>query len=418
MLSKCQAAIRIHVVGGWGAVLGSGMHNLCLPWCLLSVILGQTTIFPLIAQVQAGVAASDKPAAALQTQRLFVRGEEGYHTFRIPSLLVTRRGVVLAFCEGRKRSASDTGEVDLVLKRSVDGGNTWSKLQVVWRDPTQTCGNPCPVLESTTGTVHLLMTWNRGSDSESAIIAQQSQDTRRVYVSESSDDGETWSRPREITTEVKPTHWTWYATGPGAGIQIEHGPKAGRLVVPCDHIEAGTRRYGSHVIYSDDRGKSWQLGGTAPHPQVNECEVVELDRGRLLLNMRNYDPAVRARQIALSADGGESWTGQTHVPELMDSICQASIRRYSWPTPSQPGRILFSNPASLKREKMTVRLSLDDGATWPIARVVDPRPSAYSCLYPLPDGTMGLFYEAGENSPYEELILARFAMDWLSEAKP
>jgi sialidase-1 len=257
----------------------------------------------------------------------------------------------------------------------------------------------------------LLLTWNRGDDSEPQIIAQSSKDTRRVFVTRSTDDGLTWSTPAEITAAVKPPHWTWYATGPGAGIQIERGPHRGRLVIPCDHIEAGTGHYYSHVIYSDDGGSTWKLGGSTPQHQVNECEVVELTGSRLLLTMRNYDPARNTRQQALSTDGGLTWTQQRLVPELIEPICQASIRRLSWPDNNRPGVLLFSNPASLKRERLTLRASLDEGETWPVARLVDPRPSAYSCLAILPNGQVGILYETGEQNPYECLVFARFDAD-------
>jgi sialidase-1 len=120
--------------------------------------------------------------------------------------------------------------------------------------------------------------------------------------------------PEEITGDTKKPDWTWYATGPGAGIQIQHGPHKGRLVIPCDHIEADTKHYYSHVIYSDDGGQTWQLGGSTPEHQVNECEVVELaePQGRLMLNMRNYDRSNRTRQTALSDDGGATWHSQKH----------------------------------------------------------------------------------------------------------
>jgi sialidase-1 len=346
--------------------------------------------------------------------RVFAAGENGYHTFRIPSLTVTARGILVAFSEGRRQGAGDSGDVDLVCRRSTDLGKTWSDLQVVWNDSTNTCGNPCAVSDSKTGALWLAMTWNRGDDNEAGIIAQRSKDTRRVYVSRSVDDGVTWSMPREITARVKPTNWTWYATGPGAGIQIQHGPHSGRLIIPCDHIEAGTRRYGAHVIYSDDHGESWRLGGSAPHDQVNECEVVELEHGRLMLNMRNYDRSSATRQTALSVDGGESWSDQKHAPELIDPICQGSIRRYAWPGRDQFGVILFSNPGSGKREQLTVRASFDDGQTWPVHRLVEPGPSAYSCLATLPDGTVGLMYEAGKSTPYEGITFARFSMHWLT----
>jgi sialidase-1 len=349
---------------------------------------------------------------------VFVSGQGGYHTYRIPSLLVTARGTLLAFAEGRKGGSGDAGDIDLLLKRSTDQGQTWQPQQTVWDDGANTCGNPCPVVDRDSGTIWLLMTWNRGDDPEPKIIAQASRDTRRVFVTSSTNDGLTWSRPRDLTAEVKRTHWTWYATGPGAGIQIERGPHRGRLVIPCDHIEAGTRHYYAHVIYSDDRGRTWRLGGSTSQPQVNECEVVELTGDRLLLNLRNYDPNQRTRQQAVSADGGLTWTQQRHVPELLEPICQATIRRHSWPDAGRRSVLLFANPASLRRERITVRASFDEGETWPCSRLLDPRPGAYSCLAVLPDGTIGMLYEAGEKGPYENLVFARFPLAWLTGAQP
>jgi sialidase-1 len=349
---------------------------------------------------------------------VFVSGVGGYHTYRIPSLIVTTRGTLLAFAEGRKGGSSDAGDIDLLLRRSTDQGRSWLAPQTIWNEGPNTCGNPCPVLDRDTGAIWLLLTWNRGDDPEADIIAQRSKDTRRIFVTSSTDDGATWSSPREITRAVKLTNWTWYATGPGAGIQMAHGPHRGRLVIPCDHIEAGTQLYFSHVIYSDDSGKTWKLGGSTPHDRVNECEVVELAGGRLLLNMRNYDSAQGTRQQAVSDDGGLTWHSQRHVPELIEPICQASIRRFSWPNADRPGILLFSNPASNRRERLTLRASFDDGQTWPASRLLDPRPSAYSCLAMLPDGSIGILYEAGERSPYENLVFATMPLDWITENRP
>ena len=351
---------------------------------------------------------------SLFSTHVFESGQDGYHTYRIPSLLVTARGTLLAFAEGRKGGRGDAGDIDVLVRRSPDQGRTWTPSQTIWDDGPHTCGNPCAVLDRDTGTIWLLLTWNRGDDPEPKIIAQESKDTRRVFVTSSSDDGATWAPPREITTETKAINWTWYATGPGAGIQVEHGPHRGRLVIPCDHIEAGTRHYYSHVIYSDDRGRTWRLGGSTPAHQVNECEVAELTEGRLLLNMRNYDSAQRTRQQAISRDGGLTWTEQRHVPELVEPICQASLRRFSWPGPERRSVLLFSNPAGAKRERLTIRASFDEGQTWPASRLLDARPSAYSCLATLPGGLVGILYEAGEKSPYENLVFARFPWGWLS----
>src|SRR5690606_31811245 len=134
---------------------------------------------------------------------------------------------------------------------------------------------------------------------------------------------------RELTREVKREDWSWYATGPGAGIEIAHGRHRGRLVIPCDHKRPAGKdtSYHSHVIYSDDQGATWQIGGVAPEDDVNECEVVELAGGRLMLNMRNYDRRSKTRQVAFSDDGGMSWRDQGHDAALVEPICQASIRR-------------------------------------------------------------------------------------------
>ena len=344
---------------------------------------------------------------------LFVSGQDGYHTYRIPSLAVTPKGMVLAICEGRKKGGGDSGDIDLVMKRSVDNGKTWSAQQVIWNDEENTCGNPCVVTDRDTGTLWLLSTWNRGDDHEGAIIKQASKDTRRVFVMSSVDEGITWSKAVEITADVKLTNWTWYATGPGSGIQIEQGLHKGRLVIPCDHIEAETKHYYSHVIYSDDHGKSWKLGGRTPQHQVNECEVVELSGGKLMLNMRNYDRAKKSRQTAVSSDGGVTWTDQRLDPTLIEPICQAAVERVP-ATNNNKGVILFSNPASEKgRVNMTVRASDDDGKSWPVSRVLHAGPSAYSDLAVLANGQAACLYEGGVKGAYESILFASVPLETL-----
>jgi len=351
-------------------------------------------------------------------QALFTRGQGGYDTYRIPALAGTPKGAILAFCEGRKGSASDTGEIALLMKRSPDEGVTWSEPQALWADAGNTCGNPCAVVDRETGAIWLLATWNRGDDHEAGIIAKTSKDTRRVFALCSTDDGRTWSRASEITAQVKKDAWTWYATGPGSGIQIQHGPRKGRLVIPCDHIESDTRRYYSHIIYSDDHGRSWRLGGSSPVDQVNECEVVELAGGKLMLNMRNYDRSKRTRQACVSEDGGTAWAEQRFAAALIEPICQAAITRYRWPDGANPGIVLFSNPASAsERNQLTVRASFDDGETWPVSRVLYPGPSAYSDLAALPSGQIACLYEAGFASPYESIVFAAFPLSSLAAAK-
>lgn len=349
---------------------------------------------------------------------LFVSGQDGYNTYRIPALAVTKQGTVLAICEGRKKGGGDSGDIDLLLKRSTDNGKTWSAQQVIWDDKENTCGNPCVVVDQETGKICLLSTWNRGDDHEGAIIKQTSKDTRRVFLMDSLDEGATWSKAVEITADVKLTNWTWYATGPGSGIQMEQGPNKGRLVIPCDHIEAATKRYYSHVIYSDDHGKSWKLGGTTPQDKVNECQVVELAGGKLMLNMRNYDRSKKSRQTAVSSDGGVTWTDQRLDPMLIEPICQAAIERVPAIANHYKGVILFSNPASEKgRVNMTVRASTDDGKSWPVSRVLYAGPSAYSDLAMLANGQAACLYEGGVKGAYESILFASLPLDTLKPAE-
>jgi len=362
---------------------------------------------------------------------LFQSGQGGYLFYRIPSAVVTKKGTVLVFAEGRRTPwgpHSDSGEINLVMRRSTDGGKTFDPLQVVWADGGNTCGNPCAVVDETTGRIVLLSTHNLGDDFEGEINRGTAKGTRTVWVLTSDDDGVTWSKPREITKDVKRSDWTWYATGPGIGIQLKRGAHKGRLVVPCNHRTtgdgAGTPSDGnSHVIFSDDGGTNWQIGGS-PEPRLfNESQVVELADGRVMLNMRNSAPggrknAARQRGVAISSDGGATFEPARRDDKLIEPICQGSILRYTWPSDAGKGRIVFSNPASeTERVAMTVRVSYDDGQTWPVENLVFKGWSAYSCLVPLPDGSVGLLYEAGGRARYERLEFARLSLDWITSGK-
>ncbi len=263
------------------------------------------------------------------------------------------------------------------------------------------------MIDAKTGTVWLLLTHNLGTDTEAMIVDGKSKGSRTVWVTKSSDDGVSWAKPTEITKDVKRPDWTWYATGPGVGIQL----KSGRLVIPCDNKVAGTKARQSHVITSDDHGSTWKLGGVVG-PNCNESQIVERSDGSLLLNMRSYQ-ANNRRLIATSTDGGLTFTKPVEGPTLIEPVCQASILSY----PREKGHVLFSNPASLKRERMTVRLSTDDGKTWSFARELHAGPAAYSCLTVLPDGQVGCLYERGEKHPYEAIVFSRFTLGWLMGAK-
>lgn len=369
----------------------------------------RTLVLIITAAVLAGCQTAKQAEAGgtgLEQIPVFISGEDGYHTYRIPAVIATQQGTLLAFCEGRKNSGSDHGDLDLVLKRSTDGGLTWGPMQLVYEeggDAEITIGNPCPVVDQSNGRVWLPFC----------------RDNDDVLVTWSDDDGKTWAKPVEITGAVKPADWGWYATGPGVGIQLRHGGHAGRLVIPCDHREKLDGKWvkKSHVFYSDDAGQTWQLGEPVKL-HTDECQVAELAGGRLLINMRNYwereggQPEKGGmRAIAYSEDGGETWTDFGFDETLVEPVCQASLISYC---PERPNMLLFSNPATKdKRIRMTVRLSRDGGKTWPAARLLFEGPSAYSCLVPLPDGEVGCLYECGPKKAYQTITFARFSIPWL-----
>jgi sialidase-1 len=258
-----------------------------------------------------------------------------------------------------------------------------------------TIGNPTPVIERKSGAILLLLTRNPGQVTE----AQTTEKDRTVWITRSTDDGATWSAPAEITSQVKRPDWTWYATGPGNGIQMRNG----RLVIPCDHNVGPSKRY-SHVIYSDDRGTTWKIGGIAEE-KTNESAIVQTSRGELVLNMRSYHGQNR-RAVQRSSDGGVTFGPLELDQTLIEPVCEASMIAVG-------KLILFSNPAATTRTNMTVRMSSDGARTWSASRVLWEGPSAYSSLAPLRNGGIGLLYELGTARPYERIALAVFDPAWL-----
>ncbi len=239
---------------------------------------------------------------------------------------------------------------------------------------------------------------------------------RQVWMTYSDDDGATWVEPWEITGDVKPPTWSWYATGPGHGIQLQ----SGRLVVPCDHIvfEAYNRQdpYHSHVITSDDHGATWQIGGSADEG-TNESAAFETVDGWLYLNCRNKHRLAEGgnyRAVAWSRDGGTSFTPIIHDAALLEPICQAGVCRFTTADKEGRNRVLFANPASRTRDHLTVRLSYDEGRTWPVSRLLHAGPAAYSDLCVTQDLSICCLYERGAEMPYERISLARFDLEWLS----
>jgi len=348
-------------------------------------------------------AATEGPRMAMQQVDVFTSGAEGYHTFRIPALVVSTKGTLLAFCEGRRKGRGDAGDIDLMLKRSLDGGATWQAMQLVHEEgggAPITIGNPCPVVDQATGTIHLVLSRNNA----------------RAFHTHSADDGATWAAPVEITPVLKGFDFprSRHGTGPGHGIQLTAGPHKGRLLVPLWLNERIGRNYRSAVLASDDGGRTWRAAGMAG-PQLrdaNECMAFEAADGSLCLNMRNK--VGHRRSVAWSRDGGLTWSEPRHDRTLVGPVCQASILALPAKAPGEPRLVVFANPASTRREKMTVRLSRDEAKTWAAARLVHPGPAAYSDLAALPGGAIGCLYERGDKHPYQKITFARFPLEWLA----
>jgi len=336
-------------------------------------------------------------------QDLFVSGRETYHTFRIPALTVTTAGTVLAFAEGRRNGPSDTGDIDLVVRRSTDRGLTFGELQAVVEGGGDVAGNPAPVVDRDTGRIWLPFCRNNADGPEELICAGKA--PRTVWVTFSDDDGATWASPRELTADVKDPAWTWYATGPCHAIQL----RSGRLLVPCNHSVGVNFNlddpFHSHVIHSDDHGATWQLGGSTP-AGTDESVVAELDDGSIYVNarcVRREDERANRRGFVRSWDGGASYSEVGWHGELVDPYCQGSVVRAG----EAGAPLVFSNAASLVRERLTVRTSRDGGRTWSGGHVLHAGPAAYSDLCTLPDGGVGCLFECGDVRPYERLRWVR-----------
>lgn len=353
-------------------------------------------------------------------KHLFISGIDDVNIYRVPTLVVSPKGTILAFCEGR--DGDDGDPTDLVLKRSVSSpqpteqktfngfprtfgyGVNWGRMQVVVPGKGEAIMQNTPVVDHTTGTIFLCCIEVRGG----LKVHLDDMFVGRPLMVKSTDDGVSWSEPEDITPQVG-----MFVAGPSVGVQLA----SGRLVIP------GYTGQGSHtqfstqplVIYSDDHGKTWKVSEPVAG-SANESQVVELVDGTLMLNARRKD-GPPYRYVALSRNGGETWHEGHHDKNLVDPICQGSLWRYTKEGNGGINQLLFSNPANIKkhdRSNLTVKLSRDEGKSWPVSRQVCAGPAAYSCLAILADGKIGLLYESGDAQPYERITFARFNLEWLT----
>ncbi|GAA3806362.1 sialidase family protein [Streptomyces chiangmaiensis] len=353
----------------------------------------------------------------------YTAGKGGYGTYRIPAVVTTRKGTVLAFAEGRRKGAGDSGAIDVVLRRSSDGGCTWGPPGVVASGEGDTRGNPAPVVDPGTGRIVLLTSYNGGAVTEAQIMRGEVTParSRRVFVQTSSDDGRDFTAPREITAEVKRPGWRWYATGPGHAIALTRGPHAGRLVVPADHSAAPpegssdtgqeARHYGAHALYSDDGGRSWHIGfSDGPYDgrdNPNESSAAQLPDGRLYFGARDQGGTSTGNRLdTYSSDSGESLDRPYAVQHTLDDVppVQASVLQLS----GTGAPLLFSGPSvPTARRTMAIWRSTDGGATFTKALTLSRKRAAYSDLAQLRGGKVGILYETGATGTYDTIEFRR-----------
>ncbi len=365
-------------------------------------------LFILFVNVFTGHAQND-------TVTVFASGTEGHKSYRIPAIISLSNGELLAFAEGRVHGSGDFGDINIVLKRSSDGGRTWGAIQTVVNYDQLQAGNPAPVLDITdprypNGRIFLF--YNTGNNHEGEV--RKGKGLREVWYKTSEDGGITWGDAVNITTQVHspnqpsvnaayqfPNDWRSYANTPGHAMQFQKGKYRGRIFVAANHSAGEPRNrfedYDAHGFYTDDHGRSFRLGASLQVAGSNESIAAELADGRLMMNSRNQKGDIRARIVSLSSNGGETWDTTYFDKNLPDPVCQASLLTVG----KKKGKniLAFCNAADeQRRDNLALRISFDDGQTWKKKIVIyknpaQQSPAAYSDIVKLSKRTIGILFE-------------------------
>jgi len=340
---------------------------------------------------------------------VFKAGEtDKFPSIRIPALLCTKKGTLLAAAEGRNK-AHDQAENDYILRRSTDNGKTWSKSETILDQGAICLNNPCFVQESKSGRIFLFFqTYPPGVGQFSKGVKTGPDGPNKIGYVTSDDDGQTWSKPVDVSN-LKPDNSTTTASGPGIGIQISKGAKAGRLIMPFNSKEGGS--FFNWVAYSDDAGKTWKRGANVPQDkmELNEVQVCETSNGGLYLNSRKWKGG-NFRKVSWSTNGGESWSSAKDDAVMSGPDCQNSLLTI----PGTKPRILVLGPTGGARSKGTIRISTDDGKTWTNSRLLVPGPFAYSSMAIMKDGRIGIIYEPNSNT---EILFTSVDLAWIEKSE-
>ena len=325
---------------------------------------------------------------------LFEARQGGYHTYRIPGIVSMKSGALFTWVEARRTGTGDWEDIDILSRVSRDGGATWEPARQLVDAGTKPAHNGVALVDASDGSLHFVYCVNYS----------------QAFHMRSDDGGRTFSQPKEITETFRRFEgqflWNVIATGPGHGLQL----RAGRFIIPIWLSNGGKRHRPSAVgvIYSDDHGATWQAGDLVPNTLINMSETgaVEREDGSVLLNIRSEDRE-RRRAVSVSKDGARKWSRPKFDPALVEPVCFGALTRLSWTEPGRAGQILFSNPDSqshsgkhgasydgnMDRVNLTIRMSRDDGVTWPVRRALEPGVAGYSDLAPGPDGSFYCLYE-------------------------
>ncbi len=381
-----------------------------------AALLAASPTHSLIATAEAKAPCQHASAPHEHAVTVFQAGKgNAYKSIRIPDI-VKAGNMLVAMAEGRYDN-TDQGRNDLIVSISRNGGRTWSKPHVAAASEGATFNNPCLIYdEEAQYLVLFFQRYPAGVHERDKNIPTGWKDERciRNFVSFSR-DGKNWTTPHDVTASTKNKGVTITCSGPNPGVQIKHGKYKGRLVVPLN--EGPFDHWTLAAAWSDDHGKTWHIGKKSEAGKgINEVSIAETDEGGLIVISRAWPPHLSERRIAYSEDGGRTWGPITAHPELPSPNCQNGLVRYSFADDSSLGgksRLIFSSPASSNRTNGIIKMSYDNGKTWPVEKLLIPGPFAYSTLVPVKPGVMGILYEVNGN-PLTTINFSTFSIRWLT----
>ncbi|WP_236252849.1 exo-alpha-sialidase [Echinicola sp. 20G] len=332
-------------------------------------------------------------------------GDDGIAAFRIPGLVTTAKGSLIGVYDVRYNSSVDLQEdVDVGMSRSTDGGKSWEPMQIImdmgeWGGKPQIengIGDPAILVDPMDNTIYVLALWMHGKPGKRAWFSSgqgfSPEETGQLMLVKSIDDGRTWSKPLNITSQIKKKEWKLMFDGPGKGITM----KDGTLVFAGQFKDENDMPH-STIIYSKDKGETWHIG-TGAKTNTTEAQVVELKDGSLMLNMR--DNRGGSRSISVTKDLGKTWTEHSSSRSaLVEPVCMGSLISYSESrTASNSSYLFFSNPAATDgRYNMTIKFSENEGRSWSEGLLLDGGHGwGYSCLTVIDDQHLGILYESSQ----------------------